>query len=103
MTKNIRVDEKVHQQVKKIADANFRGMGDQVAYWAAMDCAHPLAMREEKIAHVAGTGEKLHLYYCRQCDRHIFDIDRGAAANDQTSLLNQKKSAQLREIAMEAA
>jgi len=69
--KQIRVNEKVHKQVKKIADINFRGMGDQVAFWAATDCPHPTETREEKVAHVVGSNETLRFFYCRQCKRHI--------------------------------
>ena len=76
MTKVIRVDEKVHKQVKKIADANFRGIGDQVAYWVAMDCQHPLEMREEKVAHVVGSDETLRFFYCPQCKQTVCQSDR---------------------------
>jgi hypothetical protein len=72
----IRVDEKVHKQVKKIADANFRGVGDQVAYWVANECSHPTEMREVKEVSVAPEGIKdadntLRILHCRQCDRYI--------------------------------
>lgn len=46
--KQIAVSEEVHAKVAEIADINFRGMGDQVAYWAAHTCPHPLESRVEQ-------------------------------------------------------
>ena len=102
MTKNIRVDESVHRQVKRIADANFRGMGDQVAYWAAMDCPHPIELRDEKFAHVVGTNEKISFFYCPKCKRHIIENDPVAATQDKSSPSEKKRSATSAQIALVA-
>lgn len=93
MTKNIRVDEDVHQQVMRIAKSNFRGMGDQVAYWAAMDCPHPLGMREEKRAHVVGSDDELRFFFCNKCKRHIVENDPSTMVKDQSSSSEKKRTA----------
>ena len=73
----IRVDEKVHKQVTKIAKANFRGIGDQVAFWAANDCPHPIEMREEKNVKITvfqdgdSVDQSLRIFYCKQCRHHV--------------------------------
>ena len=72
MTKVIRVDEAVHGKVRKIAEANFRGLGDQVAFWAAMDCPHPAEMRKDHVAHVEGTNDALRFFHCGKCGRNVF-------------------------------
>ena len=77
----IRINEKLHKQVKKIADANFRGMADQVAYWAANDCPHPTEMREEMEIVVAvpdkdgkvGESQSLRIFYCKQCRKVVLN------------------------------
>ena len=81
----IRVDDKVYKQVVKIAKANFRGYGDQVAYWAANDCPHPVEMREEKNVQVSimkdgeSTDKTLRVFFCKQCRHHV-------VLGDQTEL-----------------
>ena len=85
--KQIRVSEQVHDQVRQIAKANFRGMGDQVAFWAAKDCPHPITMREDKVANVVGSDETLRFFYCRKCRRHIC-IDQ---TNAGVELAHEKK------------
>lgn len=74
----IRVTEKVHKKVAKIADGNFRGMGDQVAFWAAKECEHPAEMRVDTIVSVApfenGKAENdtaLPAFLCKQCGRIV--------------------------------
>jgi len=92
--KNIRVHEKVHKQVVKIAKANFRGIGDQVAFWAANDCPHPVGMREEKAVTMAfvedgqvGADHTLRVFYCKQCQKHVLSEPQPelAAKLDQLS------------------
>lgn len=80
----IRVNEEVHEKVTKIADANYRGIGDQVAYWADHDCVHPSEMREDRTVRVAlvedgktGADETLRVFYCKQCKRLIVIDDAG--------------------------
>lgn len=103
MSKNIRVDESVHQEVMRIAKANFRGMGDQVAYWVARDCPHPADMRDEREAHVVGTNEKIRFFFCRQCERHHFENEQAVAIAARTSPSEKKRSApRAREIAVQA-
>ena len=80
--KNIRVDEKVHKQIVKKANANDRGIGDQVAYWAKNECSHPESEREyvtaelpmpEQDALVEDQGRRLLVgFYCLQCKRYVF-------------------------------
>lgn len=75
--KQIRVDEKVHKKITKIAEANFRGIGDQIAYWAANDCPHPIEMRQEKNVQVTvftdgdSIDQTLRVFYCKQCRHHV--------------------------------
>lgn len=45
--KMIRVSEEVHAKVADIAYSNYRGLGDQVAYWADHTCTHPVEARIE--------------------------------------------------------
>lgn len=78
--KFIRVPEKTHKQVVKIAKANYRGIGDQVSYWAEQECPHPTEMREERTVRVAlvedgnvGTDQTLRLFYCKLCRRFFSD------------------------------
>ena len=79
--KQIRVDEKVHKQIVKIARSNFRGIGDQIAFWASKDCPHPIEAREEKDVTVSimedgkSTDQTLRVFLCKQCRRHIVISD----------------------------
>lgn len=79
--KQIRVDEKVHKQIVKIARSNFRGIGDQIAYWAAKDCSHPIEAREEKDMTVSimedgkSIDQTMRVFLCKQCGRHIVISD----------------------------
>lgn len=103
MTKAIRVDEKVHRQVRKIAEANFRGLGDQIAYWVAMDCPHPIEQRQEKVAHVVGSQETVRFFYCSQCKRHVFHETPIPVSDDQPSPTEEKKrGASVRAVAVPA-
>lgn len=82
--KMIRVSEEVHEKVSKIADANYRGMGDQVAYWADHTCVHPVEYREakhvlvfpvaqaskHKTAHL-GKDHKQRGFYCSMCHQLV--------------------------------
>jgi len=84
--KNIRVSEEVHAKVSEIADKNFRGMGDQVAYWAAHTCAHPQASRvaihvvvsvveqatKKTVARVVGVGQPYRGFFCSTCGQYVF-------------------------------
>lgn len=82
--KTIRVSEEVHEKVSQVANANFRGLGDQVAYWAAHSCAHPLESRTEirmvvsevvqatkkSVARV-GEGQPFRGFFCADCKQHV--------------------------------
>lgn len=74
----ISISPKVHKQVVKIADANFRGVGDQIAYWAANDCPHPEDQRQHSNVQVAlvedgkvGPDQSLRIFRCLQCGRIV--------------------------------
>ncbi len=82
--KNIRVSEEVHQKVAEIAGSNFRGMGDQVAYWAAHTCTHPQDSRVEiniVVSQVAqatkrnvarvGRGQPFRGFFCATCGQYV--------------------------------
>jgi hypothetical protein len=86
--KVIRVSEDVHARVVKIAKANWRGLGDQVRYWAETACTHPQATRiqlsivvarvlepvEEKPAQV-GKGQPFRGFYCIKCRQYVLSTD----------------------------
>lgn len=44
--KPIQVAPEVHAEVKKIAQANYRGLGDQIRAWAFSECDHDEKFRE---------------------------------------------------------
>lgn len=83
--KQIAVSEEVHAKVVDIADKNYRGIGDQVAYWAAHNCDHPLDCRvkiqivvsvvepatKKNVARV-GKGQPFRGFFCTQCGQRIF-------------------------------
>lgn len=83
--KQIAVSEEVHAKVLQVASSNFRGMGDQVAYWAAHTCPHPLEARIElnyvaspvtqnnskkNVARV-GKGQPFRGYVCLVCGTQV--------------------------------
>lgn len=83
-TKMIRVSEEVHEKVSKIADSNYRGMGDQVAYWADHTCTHPAEGRVEiniVVAEVTqatkknvakvGKGQPFRGFFCSTCRQYV--------------------------------
>jgi len=82
MAEQIRVGEKLHKKVEKIAKVNFRGIKDQIEYWASNDCPHPIEMREEKDVQVTvfsdgdSIDQTLRVFYCKQC-RHHMVVDGG--------------------------
>lgn len=74
--KFIRVPEKTHKKIEKIAEANYRGIGAQVSYWADRECPHPVEKREEfrvtLTIPVSENGETpqdntLRVFRCGQC------------------------------------
>ncbi len=83
--KVIGVREEVHQKVAQIAKSNYRGIGDQVAYWADHTCAHPQEDRVEvnivvspvqqatkkNVARV-GKGQPFRGFFCTQCGQYVF-------------------------------
>ena len=83
--KMIRVSEEVHEKVAKIAGSNYRGMGDQVAYWADHTCTHPQDSRVEinivvaevtqatkkQVAQV-GKGQPFRGFFCSVCRQYVF-------------------------------
>lgn len=77
----IRVNDEVHEKVSKIATANYRGIGDQVAYWADHDCPHPAEMRENMNVEVSipksgkSTSHALRVFYCNQCKHYVVAQD----------------------------
>jgi len=77
MAEQIRVGEELHQKVEKIATANYRGMKDQIEYWADHDCPHPADMRENMNVQVPlpskgkHTDHALRIFYCNQCGHYI--------------------------------
>jgi len=92
--KMIRVSETVHEKVSNIAGANYRGLGDQVAYWADHTCVHPAECREarhvlvfpvaqankNKVAHLE-KAQKQRGFYCSSC-RQLVILDLPAEIND---------------------
>lgn len=75
MAEQIRVGEKLHKKVEKIAKANYRGIKDQIEYWASNDCPHPIEMREP-IGHIKFTSPEgkvqvLRVFKCQQCKSNI--------------------------------
>jgi len=102
--KMIRVSEEVHQKVAEIADKNYRGMGDQVAYWAAHTCTHPQESRVElnivvsmvaqatkkNVAQV-GKGQPFRGFFCSACNQYIFaelPVEVGTALNKPISTVS---------------
>lgn len=81
MAEQIRVGEELHKKVEEIATANYRGMKDQIAYWADHDCPHPAEMRENMNVQVSlpkkgkATDHALRVFLCKQCRRHIVISD----------------------------
>jgi hypothetical protein len=85
----IRVSEKVHKKVSKIADANFRGMGDQVAFWAAKSCTHPEEMRQAAEVQLAvvkhgqvGEDHTLSAFYCQACGQLVLAEENPELSRD---------------------
>jgi len=88
--KVIRVSEDVHAKVAEIADENYRGMGDQVRFWAETACAHPqderiqlsivvapvLEPTEKKAAQV-GKGQPFRGFYCAKCRQYVLNTEAG--------------------------
>lgn len=81
MAEQIRVGEELHKQVEAIANANYRGIKDQIAYWADHDCPHPAEMRENMNVQVSTpkngklTNHNLRVFYCNQCKRYVVAQD----------------------------
>jgi hypothetical protein len=77
----VRVDDKVHKQLKRMADENFRGVGDQVAYLVAKECPHPVEMRKEFDAVVSlpskggtiGKGQPVRIFHCGKCNKLVWN------------------------------
>jgi len=99
--KQIAVSEQVHAKVSKISRSNYRGMGDQVAYWADRTCDHPVKGRvalnavvavvegasEEEVAHV-GESRTSRGFFCSRCQEYVFpDLP-----DDVNELINQPAS-----------
>ncbi len=86
--KQIRVSEEVHAKVAEIAETNFRGMGDQVRFWAETACAHPQEARvllnvvvapvlepvKGKAAQV-GKGQPFRGFFCSQCRQYVLNAE----------------------------
>lgn len=80
--KQIRVTQEVHTKVARIAKANYRGMIDQVAYWADTTCEHPVQARETVSITVTPLRQSKTLnanrnltfqgFYCTKCQQYIF-------------------------------
>lgn len=81
MAEQIRVGEELHKKVEEIATANYRGMKDQIAYWADHDCPHPAEMRENMNVQVSlpkkgkATDHALRVFYCNQCKHYVVAQD----------------------------
>lgn len=93
--KNIPVKDEVHERVRLIAEANFRGIGDQVAFWAAADCPHPVEMREEKKVQVAlmedgklSEDSSVRVFYCNQCQHHVVISDEDGVGKKFEALIS---------------
>lgn len=88
MTKNIRVSDEVHAKVAEIAGTNYRGLGDQVSYWAETSCKHPQEKRialnvvvapvlepvQEQVARV-GKGQPFRGFFCSQCRQYVLNAE----------------------------
>ena len=85
--KVIGVKEEVHQKVAKIAKANYRGLGDQVEYWADHSCVHPQECREgisvvvafvdqpkKKAVARVGPDQPFRGFFCSQCGKYVFPL-----------------------------
>lgn len=94
----IRVDDQVRAKVAKIAETNFRGIGDQVAFWAETSCEHPQENRiplnvvvspimeptkDRKLAQV-GKGQSVRGFFCAQCRQTVL----ANASEEITAALN---------------
>jgi len=93
MYPNVKPD--VFEQVAEIADANFRGIGDQVAYWAANDCPHPEDQREFSSVQVAlvedgqvGPDQSLRVFRCQQCGRVLVLDDSNGLGKKLEALIS---------------
>lgn len=86
--KQIRVSEAVHAKVAKIAEENFRGLGDQVRYWAETTCSHPAKSRvqisvvvspalesESEQAAEVGKGQPYRGFYCVRCQQYVLNTE----------------------------
>ncbi len=88
MTKNIRVSDEIHAKVAEIAEINYRGLGDQVSYWADTACTHPEDKRvlingvvspvmepvKGKAAQV-GKGQLVRGFFCSHCGQTVLSAD----------------------------
>lgn len=86
--KQIRVSDDVHAKVAKIAQQNFRGLNDQVRYWAETSCEHPQEFRialnvvvapvlepvKEQAAQV-GKGQPFRGFFCSQCRQYVLNAE----------------------------
>ena len=73
MYKNIPVSPDVHTRVKEIAKSNFRGLGDQIAFWVQSECDHPLETRKSAFTLFVDEDTKIPGFFCTECNRFIFE------------------------------
>lgn len=106
--KMIGVSKELHAKVAKIAQRNYRGISDQIEYWVAKTCNHPVEMREQVYVVIApvrqpdgktrktasvGANQTRRGYFCNRCGEYVFD--NAAYAGDEEEDLSAALNAVL--------